>query len=61
VVESPALAGFQVVEASPDGGIVKSAAQPETPATDLSLSKGDDPKTPRARTAKASKRSRRKG
>lgn len=58
VVESPALAGFQVVEASPTSGRTKSAAEPEAPASDSAGSGKPDTKTPRPRSAKANKKSR---
>ncbi len=59
VVESPALAGFQVVQASPEGARTKSATEPETPTTDSPVPGGQKTKTRRSRTAKTGKSSRR--
>lgn len=54
IVESPALAGFQVIQASPKGGRTKSKAESEAPATEE-----NKPKASSSGTAKALKSSRR--
>lgn len=57
VVESPALAGFQVLEATPEGGVTTLGSESETAPADAKAAQGNAKKATRSGSAKPKKRS----